>query len=96
MNYFLRGDFMGKQIEVELKEINNKRKLKKDAAVTEKSFKFVNSNLELELKVKGEDNANTLGLPIEHLKDKILIEFGAKNRQTDLLQEQAKKKENKK
>lgn len=84
---------MGKQIEVELKEINKKRKLKKDAAVTEKSFKFVNSNLELELKIKGEDNANSLGLPIEHLKDKILIEFGAKNRQTDLLKDVKSKKD---
>ena len=79
---------MGKQIEFELKEINTKESIKDGVDDETRSFKYTNDLHGVELRVKGEDNADKLGLPTMTLEDSILIEFGPKQIQqkiTDVL-----------
>lgn len=75
---------MGKQIEFKLKEINTKESMKDGIDDETKSFKYSNEIHGVELKVKGEENADNLGLPTMTLDDSILIEFGPKQIQAKL------------
>lgn len=80
---------MGKQVEFELKEINTKESISKQTDEEEevKSFKYTNDLHGVELKVKGEENADKLGLPTITLNDSILIEFGPKQIQQKITAE---------
>jgi hypothetical protein len=75
---------MGKQIEFKLKEINTKESIKDGIDDETRSFKYSNDLHGVELKVKGEQNADALGLPTDTLDDSILIEFGPKQIQQKL------------
>ena len=75
---------MGKQIEFKLKEINTKESIKDGIDDETRSFKYANDLHGVELKVKGEQNADQLGLPTDTLDDSILIEFGPKQIQQKL------------
>jgi len=69
---------MGKQVEFKLKEINTKESMKDGIEDETRSFKYTNDLHGVELKVKGEANADNLGLPTITLDDSILLEFGPK------------------
>lgn len=75
---------MGKQIKFELKEINTKECIKDGIDDETRSYKYEDTLGDTEIKVKGEANANNLGLPTITLGDSILIEFGPKQMQQKL------------
>jgi hypothetical protein len=75
---------MGKQIEFELKEIDTKETIKDGAETEIKSYKYTNDLYDVDIKVKGTENADNLGLPTMTLDDSILVEFGVKNQQQKL------------
>lgn len=75
---------MGKQIEFKLKEINTKESIKDGVDDETRSFKYANDLHGVALTVKGEQNADALGLPTMTLDDSILIEFGPKQIQQKL------------
>jgi len=78
---------MGKQIDFKLKEINTKESInsKTDEDETVKSFKYTNDLAGIEIKVKGEQNADAMGMPTMTLDDSILVEFGPKQVQRKIL-----------
>jgi len=77
---------MGKQITFKLKEINTKETIntKTEEDEEKKSFKYEDSLCNVEIRVKGEENASNLGLPIDSLDDSILVEFGPKQIQSKI------------
>jgi hypothetical protein len=77
---------MGKQITFKLKEINTKETIntKTEEDEEKKSFKYEDTLCNVEIKVKGEENASNLGLPTRSLDDSILVEFGPKQIQSKI------------
>lgn len=82
------------------KFVYKKKKVVEDAEGTEEVLTYAPSDMDskdIEIKIKGIDIAETLGLPVESYGDSVIVEFGAKEKQSKLIvKEKEKKKESEK
>lgn len=81
------------------KFVYKKKNISEDADETKEVLTYAPSDMDskdIELKVKGIDLAKQLGLPVDTYTDSVIVEFGAKEKQSKLIMNIEKEDDDKK